>query len=46
VKTSLQISDVDLDRALVHVAFDYVVRGRQRVRKDTKTVFTADQNGH
>ena len=33
----LQIHDVDLDRALVHVAFNYVVRGRQRVRKDTKT---------
>jgi integrase len=33
----LQIHDVDLDRALVHVAFNYVVRGGQRVRKDTKT---------
>ena len=33
----LQIRDVDLDRALVHVAFNYVVRGGQRVRKDTKT---------
>ena len=32
----LQIRDVDLDRALVHVAFNYVVRGGQRVRKDTK----------
>jgi hypothetical protein len=31
------IRDVDLDRALVHVAFNYVVRGGQRVRKDTKT---------
>jgi integrase len=33
----LQIRDVDLDRGLVHVAFNYVVRGGQRVRKDTKT---------
>ena len=33
----LQIRDVDLDRALVHVAFNYVVRGGCRVRKDTKT---------
>jgi integrase len=33
----LQIRDIDLDRALVHVAFNYVVRGGQRVRKDTKT---------
>jgi hypothetical protein len=29
--------DIDLDRGLVHVAFNYVVRGGQRVRKDTKT---------
>jgi integrase len=33
----LQIRDIDLDRALVHIAFNYVVRGGQRVRKDTKT---------
>ncbi len=33
----LQIRDVDLDRALMHIAFNYVVRGGQRVRKDTKT---------
>ena len=33
----LQIRDVDLDRCLVHVAFNYVVRAGQRVRKDTKT---------
>jgi integrase len=33
----LQIRDIDLDRGLVHVAFNYVVRGGQRVRKDTKT---------
>jgi integrase len=33
----LQLCDIDLDRGLVHVAFNYVVRGGQRVRKDTKT---------
>jgi integrase len=33
----LQICDIDLDRGLVHVAFNYVVRGGQGVRKDTKT---------
>ena len=33
----LQLRDVDLDRALVHVGFNYVVRGGRRVRKDTKT---------
>ena len=33
----LQIRDFDLGRSLVHVAFNYVVRGGQRVRKDTKT---------
>ena len=33
----LQIRDIDLDRGLIHVAFNYVVRAGQRVRKDTKT---------
>jgi hypothetical protein len=33
----LQFRDIDLDRGLAHVAFNYVVRGGQRVRKDTKT---------
>jgi integrase len=33
----LQIRDIDLDRGLVHVAFNYVVRAGQHVRKDTKT---------
>ena len=28
----LQIRDIDLDRGLVHVAFNYVVRGGQRFR--------------
>ena len=33
----LQLCDIDLDRGVVHVAFNWVVRGGQRVRKDTKT---------
>ena len=33
----LQVRDVDLGQGLVHVAFNYVVRGGQHVRKDTKT---------
>ena len=33
----LQIHNVDLDRGLVHVAFNYVVRAGQRILKDTKT---------
>ena len=32
-----EIRDIDLDRGLVHVAFNYVVRDGQQVRKDTKT---------
>ena len=31
----LQIRDIDLDPGLVHVAFNYVVRDGQQVRKDT-----------
>jgi integrase len=31
----LQIRDIDLDSGLVHVAFNYVVRDGQQVRKDT-----------
>ncbi len=34
---ALQIRDLHLDRGLVHIAFNYVVRGGRRVRKDTKT---------
>jgi integrase len=33
----LQVRDIHLDQGLMHVAFNYVVRGGQRVRKDTKT---------
>jgi len=29
--------DLDLDRGNLHIGFNYVVRGGQRVRKDTKT---------
>ena len=34
---ALQIRDIDLGRGLLHIAFNYVVRGGRRVRKDTKT---------
>ncbi len=33
----LQACDIYLDQGLIHVAFNYVVRGGQRIRKDTKT---------
>ena len=33
----LQVRDIHLKQRLIHVAFNYVVRGGQRVRKDTKT---------
>jgi integrase len=33
----LQIRDIDLDQGLAHVAFNYVIRDGQHVRKDTKT---------
>jgi integrase len=33
----LQIRDVDLDQGLIHVAFNYVVKGGNKIRKDTKT---------
>jgi len=33
----LQLRDFDLDRGLVHVAVNYVVRGGQGIRKDTRT---------
>jgi integrase len=34
---ALQVCDVDLDKGILHIAFNYVVVGGQRVRKDTKT---------
>ncbi len=33
----LQWADIDLDAGVVHVAFSYLVRGGQKMRKDTKT---------
>jgi integrase len=33
----LQWADVDLDDGVLHIAFGYIVRGGQRIRKDTKT---------
>ncbi len=37
----LQLRDIDLERGLVHVAFNYVVRGGQRVRKRLRPTRTA-----
>ena len=34
---ALQVRDVDLVNGVLHLAFNYVVVGGQRVRKDTKT---------
>jgi integrase len=34
---ALQICDVDLDKGILHIAFNYVVVAGYRVRKDTKT---------
>jgi integrase len=34
---ALQVCDVDLDKGVLHIAFNYVVVGGRRVRKDTKT---------
>jgi integrase len=33
----LQIRDIDLDQGFIHVAFNYVVKGGKKIRKDTKT---------
>jgi hypothetical protein len=33
----LQWADIDLDAGLVHIAFSYLVRAGQKMRKDTKT---------
>ena len=37
VNCGLQIRDVELDRGLAYVAFNYLVRAGQRIRSDTKT---------
>ena len=34
---ALRVRDVDLVNGVLHIAFNYVVAGGQRVRKDTKT---------
>jgi integrase len=34
---ALQVRDIDLERGSVHIAFNYLVKNGQRVRKDTKT---------
>ena len=34
---ALQVGDIDLDQGVLHIAFNYVVVGGSRVRKDTKT---------
>jgi integrase len=34
---ALQVCDVGLDKGILHIAFNYVVVGGRRVRKDTKT---------
>jgi integrase len=34
---AVQVRDLDLDHGLLHVAFNYLVKGGQKVRKDTKT---------
>jgi integrase len=34
---AVQIRDIDLGNAVLHVAFNYVVKGGKKVRKDTKT---------
>jgi integrase len=33
----LQVCDIDLDQGLIHVAFNYLVKGGKKIRKDTKT---------
>ncbi len=34
---ALQVCDIDLEKGILHIAFNYVVVGGRRVRKDTKT---------
>ena len=34
---ALQVRDIDLERGNLHIAFNYLVKKGQRVRKDTKT---------
>jgi integrase len=34
---AVQVCDIDLENGVLHVAFNYVVKGGKKVRKDTKT---------
>lgn len=34
---ALQVCDIDLDNAILHIAYNHVVVGGRKVRKDTKT---------
>jgi integrase len=34
---AVQVGDIDLENGVLHVAFNYVVKGGKKVRKDTKT---------
>ena len=34
---AVQLRDVDLENGVLHIAFNYVVKGGKKVRKDTKT---------
>lgn len=34
---AIQVRDIDLEHKLLHIAFNYLVKSRQKVRKDTKT---------
>jgi integrase len=34
---AIQVCDIDLEHKLLHIAFNYLVKGGQKVRKDTKT---------
>jgi integrase len=34
---ALQVRDIDLEKGILHIAFNYVVVGGRRIRKDTKT---------
>jgi integrase len=34
---ALQVRDIDLEKGILHIAFNYVVVGGHRIRKDTKT---------
>jgi integrase len=34
---AVRICDIDLDHGVLHIGFNYVVKGGQKVRKDTKT---------